>query len=226
MTKSLQPGFNRARRHKPFFTISVQDVANLFALQASLYSTKHDYYPSVFTPLKKNFWNIRGHTLAYFTNLREKVVLEGDQNDPDNARTYPASPGVLYSEHYKFYNKKAFGLVIQPRITKRSELQTALPVFAVYGLFDFKANTFQLHKLILPEYKGGDQVGIKTLEGDDISQEVAERALLFGCLCADEMMRTRDLKARNNWEKAQTLDLKQNPPPWRRAPLPNAPKPA
>lgn len=218
MTNPLRPVFDRAHRRKPeeYYTLPLQSVAKLFDLLNAKFNTKPNYWPSVYTPLKRNFWNIRGHTLAYFTNLKEKIVLEGDQNDPDNDRTYPASPGVLYSEHYKFYNKKAFGLVIQPRITDRKTLDTTPPVFGLYGIYDQKTEAFQIHSIMLPVFEGSEQAGCRTLQGKDLTPEIAERALLFGRLCTQELLTKRNLRARRNWDLAQSFDLKSFPAPWKR----------
>ena len=106
--------------------------------------------------------------------------------------------------------------MIQPRITDRKLLDTTPPVFALYGIYDSKTEAFQVHKMMIPVFKGLDQTGSQTLEGDALTQEVVERALLFGCLCTEEMLRARELKAKRNWDQAQTHDLKGNPPPWRR----------
>ena len=224
MPISLKAVFSRARTHPPkkeYYTLPLQDVAALFDLLNSKFNTKPNYWPSVYTPLKRNFWNVRGHTLAYFTDLKQKIVLAGDQNDPDNDRTYPASPGILYSEHFKLQNfrgKKAFGLVVQPRVTDRKALDTLPPVFGLYGIYDVKTEAFQIHRLMLPVFEGVEQTGCKTFEGAELTAEIAERGLLFGRLCTHEMLTKRDLRAKRNWDLAQGFDLKSFPAPWKRPP--------
>lgn len=231
MTNPLKPAFDRARRHKPkteHYALPLQDLANLFDLLNSKYNTKPSYWPSVFTPLKGNSWSNPGHTLAYFTSLKEKVYIKGSPDDPDNAHTYPASPGVLYSEHYKFWKKKTFGLVIQQRIPLNDKglhdkklLDTTPPVFGIEGIRDDRdpaTDKFYVHKLILPIFKDNKVVGSQILKAADLHPEVIERALLYGRLCTFELLTKRTLSAKRNWDLVQGFDLKRFPAPWKPQP--------
>lgn len=236
MGNPLRAIFDRARRDQPkkiYYTLPLQDVAKLFDLLNSKYNTKPNYWPSVFTPLKGNFWNIRGHTLAYFTNLKEKVYLKGSPDNPDNDNTYPASPGILYSEHYKFPKKMTFGLVIQQRVPlnarghhDRKLLDTLPPVFGIEGIRtdkDPSTDVLEVHKLSLPVFdKDGAVTGSTVTDASTMTPEAVERALLYGRLCASELLIRRTLNARRNWETAQTFDLKQYPAPWKPQPQPKA----
>jgi hypothetical protein len=207
-------------------------VAKLFQLLDGKFNTKPDYWPSVFTPLKGNSWRNRGHTLAYFSNLREKVYIKGSPEDPDNAHTYPASPGVLYSEHYRFYKRKTFGLVVQQSVAKndrglydRLQLDTTPPVFGLEGIRtdkDPSTDTFEIHKLILPVFENGEVKSTRMEDAADMSAEAIERALLYGRLCTFELLTKRTLNAKRNWDMAQTFDLKGYPAPWKEKPQPQA----
>lgn len=239
MDNPLRALFRSAHDHKPHkqgYTLPLQNVAEMYGLMNGRFNQKPNYWPSVFTPLKGNFWSIRGHTLAYFTDMKQKVYLKGNpldkDFDPETAHTYPASPGVLYSEHYKRFKKKTFGLVIQQRIPVNSQglhdrklLDKHPPAFGLEGVrtdIDPATDTFHVLKMILPVFDKGIPVGAVTRNAAEMSDEEVERALLYGQLCVYELMKKRTLSVKNNWDEAQAIDLKEYLPKWKRPPAPVA----